>query len=217
MCNSEKESLSSPANLTRQAYQAGQPSQPKSHSSRPSSASWPNSWPSLFGTLLVPAHAWASLARNRLATAAERRDLGVIAFLPIPPCPLFRSKKGKGEVGSCDWRGRDSPCPRYHLACQGIVLATQARFLDQSRALCPLHAPRNTAMGHARNHPLTPLYDARPAAARNWERHGTFMIVPRPKTPQQHPLIFSTRPHCRIHRSPARAELGYKSRASPLP
>jgi hypothetical protein len=49
----------------------------------------------------------------------------------------------------------DSPCPRYHLARQGVVPATQARFLSQSRALCPLHAPRNAAMGRARNSPLT--------------------------------------------------------------
>jgi hypothetical protein len=28
-----------------------------------------------------------------------------------------RRREGKG-VGSCDWRGRDSPCPRNHLARQ---------------------------------------------------------------------------------------------------
>jgi hypothetical protein len=43
------------------------------------------------------------------------------------------------------------------------------------------------------------------------------VIVPHPKTSPQHPLIFSTCSRYRIHRSPAIAELGYKSRASPLP
>jgi hypothetical protein len=44
---------------------------------------------------------------------------------------------------------------------------------------------------HARNHLLKPPYGARPASAQNWERHRTFVIMPRPKTLPQHPSIAS--------------------------
>jgi hypothetical protein len=176
MCISEKESLFGPANLTRQAYQAGQPSQPKSLSSRPSSASWPNSCPSLLGTLLAPARAWAGPARNRLATATEQRDPGVIAFLLIPPCPLFQSKKGRGEAGSRDWRGRDSPCPRYHLAHQGVVPATQACFLGQSCALC---LPSRTTQCRHGPCPQPPSNTTKSSWNRSWHHHSRIMPTPR--------------------------------------
>jgi hypothetical protein len=133
------------------------------------------------------------------------------------PHALCSIEEGKGEsrVMRLAWERFSlsplPPCAPRHCASYTSVLPRPImRALPPSRTTQYRQGPRPQP-------PLTPLYDARPAAARNWERHGTFVIVPHPKTPPQHPLIFSTRPRCRAHCSPAIAELSYKSRASPLP